>query len=348
MGIFLASVILGIVPMVVYALLVWRLDRWEKEPFPLLLAAFCWGAVPSIVFALVAQLVFGSPPVPEGAEVSLLSELYDASFLAPLTEELVKAFGVFLIFTIFHREIDSVLDGLIYGSMVGFGFSAVENVLYFAGQPDPASLVLLFFLRAFIFGMLHALFTGLFGVGLALGKFSSNPLGKLFWPALGLVMAMAMATHALHNYFATLGGEHLLYAIGGVAIGMLWFGMTAWVCLYHENRWIRIQLSDEVERGVIFAEQALAAADFWKRSSLSGGRSRRHLLHEATELAYQKQKALRHGSDIDLQGRIAALRERVRTLSLADPLVASGAIRPGRPLPPPLPPTRRVPPPLPG
>lgn len=346
MGIFLASIFLGIVPMVIYALLVWRLDRWEKEPFPLLLAAFCWGAVPSIVFALVAQLVFGSPPVPEGSEVSLLSELYDASFLAPLTEELVKAFGVFLIFRIFHREVDSVLDGLIYGSMVGFGFSAVENAFYFMGQPDAGSLILLFFLRAFIFGMLHALFTGLFGVGLALGKFSGNPLGKLFWPVLGL--GLAMATHALHNFFATLGGEHLLYAIGGVTVGVIWFGITAWICLYHENRWIRIQLSEEVERGVIFAEQALAAADFWKRSSLFGGWRRRHLLHEATELAYQKQKALRHGLDADLQRSITTLRERVRALSLADPLVASGVIRPGRPLPPPLPPKRRVPPPLPG
>lgn len=346
MTLFLASVVLGIVPMVVYALVVWRLDRWEKEPFPLLLAAFFWGAVPSILFALVAQLVFGSPPAPEGSEVSLLSELYDASFLAPLTEELVKAFGVFLIFRIFHREVDSVLDGLIYGSMVGFGFSAVENIFYFAGQADAGSLIFLFFLRAFIFGMLHALFTGLFGVGLALGKFSSNPLGKVFWPVIGL--GAAMATHSLHNYFATLGGEHLLYAILGVTIGMLWFGVTAWVCLYHENRWIRIQLSEEVERGVLFAEQALSAADFWKRSSLFGGWNRRRLFHEATELAYQKQKAERHGKNVETEALIASLRERVRSLSLADPMVIAGSIRPGRPLPPPLPPTRRMPPPLPG
>jgi len=346
MTLFLASVVLGIVPMVVYALVVWRLDRWEKEPFPLLLAAFFWGAVPSILFALVAQLVFGSPPAPEGSEVSLLSELYDASFLAPLTEELVKAFGVFLIFRIFHREVDSVLDGLIYGSMVGFGFSAVENVFYFAGQADAGSLIFLFFLRAFIFGMLHALFTGLFGVGLAMGKFSANPLGKVFWPVIGL--GTAMATHSLHNYFATLGGEHLLYAIFGVTIGMLWFGVTAWVCLYHENRWIRIQLSEEVERGVLFAEQALSAADFWKRSSLFGGWNRRRLFHEATELAYQKQKAERHGKNAETEAIIASLRERVRSLSLADPMVIAGSIRPGRPLPPPLPPTRRIPPPLPG
>lgn len=346
---FLASVFLGIVPMVIYAMVIWRVDRWEKEPFPLMLAAFAWGAVPSIIFAVIAQTVFGVSAESDG----LMGELYEASFLAPVTEELVKATGVLLIFRLFRHEIDSVLDGLIYGSMVGFGFSAVENVFYFTGQPDAASLIALFFLRAFIFGMLHALFTGLFGVGLALGRFSANPMFKLSWPMLGL--AAAMFTHGLHNYFATIGGEHLLYAIGGISIGILWFFVTVSICLYHENRWIRIQLSEEVEKGVLCAEQALDAAGFWSRSSLSAlnhGFSlvarRKRLLSEATELAYQKQKLLRGSIQDPVQEtRIAEIRERVRELSRQDPLVLSGVIQPSRRLPPPLPPTRRIPPPLP-
>ncbi len=352
MVLFLASVVLGIVPMVFYALVVWRLDRWEKEPIPLLIAAFLWGAMPSVVFALIAQLVLGAPEPPAGGEASLLSELYDASILAPLTEELVKAFGVFLIFLLFRREIDSVLDGLIYGSMVGFGFAAVENVFYFAGQPDAASLLFLFFLRAFLFGMLHALFTGLTGVGLALGRFSSSPLMKLVWPILGL--AAAMATHGLHNYFATLGGGYLLFSVLGITLGIAWFGLTMGICLYHENRWVRIHLSEEVESGVLCAEQALDAASFWHRGPLSGfsrgfipAWRRRTLLQAAAELAYQKQKAIRHGADPEENGRIAILRERVRFLSRTDPLVVSGRIRPGHRLPPPLPPQRRIPPPLP-
>lgn len=353
MVLFLASVILGIVPMVLYALVVWRLDRWEREPFPLLLAAFLWGSVPSILFSLVAQFILGAVPTgAEGGEASLMSELYEASLIAPLTEELVKGLGVLLIFVIFHREIDSVLDGLIYGSMVGFGFAAVENIFYFAGQADAGSLIVLFLLRAFIFGMLHALFTGLTGVGLALGRFSSGLHLKFLWPVLGL--GAAMATHALHNYFATLGGGHLLLAILGIGCGLLWFAITIGLCLYHENRWVRIQLSEEVDRGVLCAEQALAAANFWSRSPLCGisqgiGKAwRRHrLLHEATELAYQKQKAIRHGADPGESARIAALRERVRVLSREDPLVVSGRVQPGRRLPPPLPPLRRIPPPLP-
>jgi len=85
MDLFLASVFLGIVPMVIYALIIWRIDRWEKEPFPLMLAAFLWGAVPSILFALIAQVMLGVTSIESGGEVSLMSELYEASFLAPLT-----------------------------------------------------------------------------------------------------------------------------------------------------------------------------------------------------------------------------------------------------------------------
>ena len=267
MGLFLASIILGIVPMVVYALIVWRLDRWEKEPFPLMLAAFFWGFIPSAIFALISQVILGIPLEMSGREPTLMDELTQASIHAPVTEEFIKAFGVWLVMRIFRREVDSILDGMIYGSMVGFGFSAIENILYFSSQPDPGSLAVLFFLRAFIFGFLHAMFTGLTGTGLALGKFTRIPLMKIGWPLLGL--AAAMATHALHNYFATIGGESLLYAILGCALGVCFFGVLIGVCLFHENKWIQIHLADEVDDGVIFAQQARDAAAYWKRSSLS-------------------------------------------------------------------------------
>lgn len=337
--------------MVIYAFFIWRLDRWEKEPFPLVLAAFFWGAIPSIIFAIVAQVILGLPVQGAEGEVSLTGQLYQASLVAPVTEEIFKGIGLALIFLIFRREIDSILDGLIYGSMIGFGFSAVENILYFSGQPDATSLLGLFFLRAFIFGMLHALFTGLTGVGFALGMFSKSGLMKAGWPVLGLLAAMA--THALHNYFATLGGEHILYAMGGIFVGISWFVITAIVCLVHENRWIRIQLADEVANGVLFSQQALDAASFWTRSSLSvfnQGFStvvkRKKLLHEATELAYEKQRHEKFGATEKCLLKAASLRESVRKLSREDPLLLKGLIQRDQVLPPPLPPKRETPPPI--
>lgn len=353
MTLFLASIFLGIFPMILYAIIVWRIDRWEREPIPLLIAAFLWGSIPSVLFAIIGQSILGFPLDDLSPDGALFTQLYQASVVAPITEEMTKGLGLVLLFLLFEREIDSVLDGLIYGSMIGFGFSAVENVLYFLGQTDPGGLFLLFFLRAFVFGMLHALFTGLFGVGLALGKFAQHPALRIGWPLLGLILAML--THALHNFLATLGGEHLLIAVLGVSFGLLWFATTIIVCLWHENRWIRIHLADEVENGILFAQQALDTSHFWKRSSLSALSDgirftwiRRALLHEATELAYEKQRQLRFGTTEACLARIAALRGRVRTLSRLDPLFLSGQLE-GKTnhLPKPPPPLRRQPPPLP-
>ena len=336
---FLASVFLGLVPMAIYAAVVCWLDRWEKEPIPLLIAAFGWGCVPSIVFAVVAQIALGMPL--DAEELSLGSVLYQASIVAPVTEEFIKAMGLLLIFLLFKDEVDSVLDGLIYGSMIGFGFAAVENVLYFSGQTDPAGLLWLVLLRAIIFGMLHALFTGLTGVGFALGKFASLPM-KLIWPIVGL--SLAIATHSLHNYFATMGGAHLFIATIGVSLGTLWFFGTVAYCLVRESQWIRLHLAEEVSEGVLLADQADDTSHFWKRSGLdlfsmplSVSLKRREMLHLATKLAFLKQRQLLSGFDEQRSRKIDSLRRDLRRLSQSDPLVLSGDIPRNRKLPPPLP-----------
>ena len=228
----IASIILGIFPMVVYAVLVWRLDRWEKEPIPLMLASFLWGFIPSAVFAVCTQMMLGFPALPESAEPALATQFYENSILAPLTEEFIKGLGVLIVMLWFRHEIDSLLDGLIYGSMIGFGFAAMENILYFLGQPDAYSLAGLFFLRAIVFGMLHAFFTGFTGLGFAMARFTHKPWLKLLWPILGL--SMAIFVHALHNAFATIGGEALWFSVLLISLGILGFLILAIVCLFHE------------------------------------------------------------------------------------------------------------------
>ena len=43
----LTSIFLGIVPMVLFALLIWRIDCCETDPVPLIVGAFIWGAFTS-------------------------------------------------------------------------------------------------------------------------------------------------------------------------------------------------------------------------------------------------------------------------------------------------------------
>ena len=52
---------LALAPALLYVLLIWWLDRYEKEPISLAILAFVWGATPAILLALVFEILLGIP-----------------------------------------------------------------------------------------------------------------------------------------------------------------------------------------------------------------------------------------------------------------------------------------------
>lgn len=318
------SIVMGIVPMVIYAGFLWWLDRWEKEPLPLLAAAFVWGFIPSAIIALILQLVLDIP-ISSIFEVNALAyDLVSAGIIAPLTEESIKAVAVLLIFIFFYREFDSLLDGIIYGSLVGFGFAAIENVLYFVGTgaEDVASLGCLIFMRAFLFGLNHAFFTSLTGMGFAAARYQKNIFLKLLLPLIGL--SCAMAAHSIHNSLVSFGLIGFPLAVMADWIGILGVLVVALVSLFHEASWIKKYLAEEVQLGTLTLQQAATVASFGGRisnnfSSLGGGVGHwwrtRHFYQQCAELAYKKHQFLKMGNEGGNQPLIDKLRAEVRGLS---------------------------------
>ena len=168
---FLSIVLLlltGIPAMVV----IYRLDYFEPEPVSLVAGALLWGGLVATSFASLANELF----------VGLLQrtmspdvfESWAAAIVAPTNEELYKGLGLVVLFLIARREINGLLDGLIYGAFIGLGFQAVENVQYFLQMTDASGtgqvvpVLGMFFLRVVISGLYsHTLFTGLVGIGFA-------------------------------------------------------------------------------------------------------------------------------------------------------------------------------------
>lgn len=203
----LLVMLLSFVPMLLYALLLWWLDRYEKEPLHLLAFAFLWGAIPAIILSLLLEVLLDIP-IMAVSNSALTYDLLGSSFSAPLVEEGVKALAVLSLFLFFRREIDSPLDGLIYGGMTGFGFAAVENFFYLFGAYESggiAGTLILTFFRAGLFGLNHAMYTGFTGLGLALVLETRRTWLKFLLPPLGL--ALAIGTHAYHNTFSTFWGH---------------------------------------------------------------------------------------------------------------------------------------------
>jgi RsiW-degrading membrane proteinase PrsW (M82 family) len=102
----------GVLPMVVYAFVLGWFDRYEKEPGGLLIAAFVWGAFPAVLFSLVTQLLLG---IPTSYFIRPAADLLEAAVIAPISEEVFKGAAVLLLFLFHRRELDTPLDGLVYG-----------------------------------------------------------------------------------------------------------------------------------------------------------------------------------------------------------------------------------------
>ncbi|MDP9798337.1 RsiW-degrading membrane proteinase PrsW (M82 family) [Catenuloplanes nepalensis] len=169
------ATVVAVVLFALYAVPFWifvgGLDFLEREPPTLLATAFAWGA-----------LVATSVAIPgAGALHNVLAKLVSPEFAAdwgaaiagPTVEETVKVLGVFAIVLVAAAQVNSPLDGAVYGAMVGLGFQVAEDVVFAVnavaveGQGDRVSpVVITFFLRGFLAGLWsHTLFGALAGVG---------------------------------------------------------------------------------------------------------------------------------------------------------------------------------------
>jgi RsiW-degrading membrane proteinase PrsW (M82 family) len=321
------SCILGLAPMVAYTLLLWLFDRYEKEPWGLLVAAFVWGFIPSAIIALFSQIVLSIPTAAIFGGNAFSLHLVEAGLIAPVTEEAIKGAGVLLLLLIFRREFDSVFDGILYGGLVGFGFAAIENVLYFLDSGSVGGVIALAFLRAFIFGLNHAFYTSLTGIGLALARYQRNPALRLALAALGFLAAVL--AHSLHNFGAT-------YAAAGTLAGLLfsWLVDSAGIffvfvvillALRREGQWVSEYLEDEVTRGTLSAGQLQVAQSAARRLGDSWGaffsgnfarwRKARRFYQQAAELAFKLHQVRHMGDEGGNQALVERLRGEVNALS---------------------------------
>ncbi|MGC9347214.1 MAG: PrsW family intramembrane metalloprotease [Anaerolineae bacterium] len=323
----LLILVLSFLPMLVYALVLWWLDRYEKEPWVLLAVAFVWGAVPSVILALILQIVLDIPVMAISGSNQLTYDLLGASVVAPLTEEAVKALALLALLLLLRREIDSPIDGVIYGGIVGFGFAAVENVFYLFGAYSESGIGGVFglaFLRAGVFGLNHAMYTGFTGLGVALALEVDR---KLLKPVPVLVgFAVAVGVHALHNALATLssyGGTAALFvAVATDWLGVLILLLVAGITFWLERRRIVAYGEKLVQEGVIQAGEIETLKSTFRRrvarlSALFSGdlrkwQSRRRYHQKVTEAAFAWHRA--KNGDAWAQDRLKRLEDEAASL----------------------------------
>lgn len=267
---FILATILATMTAVPYGFLLWWLDHNEPEPISLLITSFLWGACVSTMLSLVLNTTSG------GIFYSLvgdagLANFMTASLAAPLFEELTKGIAVGLLFVLFQREFDNVLDGIIYGAFIGLGFAWFENILYYMNAAEAGGLPGML-QNAWARGVVsatggsHAAYTALTGCGFGLVRTIRR--GALRWLMVPLFWGLSMFAHFAWNtfvgpvvYITSPDNEAVQYLVGlpiAVVILQLPFTLlllaTVVLSWRHENRIIRRFLT-QAAPGVVTPEE---------------------------------------------------------------------------------------------
>jgi RsiW-degrading membrane proteinase PrsW (M82 family) len=309
--------------MFLFAAFVYWLDRYEKEPKLLLGAAFFWGVAVAAGGAFIINTAFGIGIfVVTGNEG--LTDFATTSVIAPFVEEFLKGLAVAIVFFLFRKEFDSILDGIIYGGMVALGFAATENTFYIYShgyqEGGWGALWVLVFIRIFLVGWQHPFYTSFTGIGFATSRLSKNMFIKLLAPLAGYAVAVSM--HAFHNTF---GG--LIGGLGGLALGTLvdwsmWAmmaGFIVWMIVKEQNL-VRKHLREEVASGLISQAQYNKAISPWTLTmTIFSGHATSRFYQVCGELSHKKEQLAKLGDEggntaiiASLRAELSALRPQVR------------------------------------
>jgi len=327
----LVGLILGVMfvtPLVLtYLFFIRWADRFEPEPWWLILVAFAWGAI----FATLGGGITSS------IAQSLTTAMFDASasdmdvvgatVFAPVFEETFKGVGVALIAlasALGLRELDGPLDGAIYGGVVGLGFTLTEDILYVANQFASSGLLggfFLLFLRTVLLGLSHCTFTACTGLGFGIATETKSWTLKILAPCMGFGAAMLM--HAMHNFLPTVfgdGGLVLMLLISWL-IDILFFVLLALLVVRDRTIVIR-ELFGEVGSLLHPKELQLVSSYFqlgmqnWGvlfSKGWSAFRARRKKQLHLVELAFIKSRRRRGEGGADLDRKEAELRREIVT-----------------------------------
>jgi len=343
------------------AVAIYWLDLFEREPKLMLAAAVIWGGVIATSLAAYAN----------EAWLSVLGKIGSPDFVAawgtaivgPGVEETLKLMGVVVLFLIASAEFDGVLDGFVYGAMVGLGFTVVEDVSYFIRHVvdtanttvDQAGPVIDTFLIRVVGGGLygHVLFTGLTGTGFAYLVTRRSVAMPRRIAGAALCMVAGVTAHVVWNspwMESVLGSDPSVLqwieygAIKGLPFLILLAILVALATRSEEGNFRRI-VAGEPDPAVITDDEVRSLRSLWTRRSartasgrLRGPEARR--LTGRLQAAQIEYAMIRSRSDsladpaLDAQRRkIRSIRAQLAILPVVPPAFStSPGSRPARPI----------------
>ncbi len=178
----------AVLPVAIICWIIFRLDKFEKEPAWPLLITFLIGGICTIPILFWESWVSTTSLE---QDVNTWKTIVIAFLVVALSEEFVKSLGVYL-YPYQQSFFNERMDGIIYGVMTAMGFAAVENIFY-AYQHDWATIIV----RAFTAVPTHAVFGVITGYYFGMAKFNKEK--KWSYILRGFVIVVGL--HGLYDFF---------------------------------------------------------------------------------------------------------------------------------------------------
>ncbi|MEU1537374.1 PrsW family intramembrane metalloprotease [Actinacidiphila glaucinigra] len=351
---FLVGLLLAVLPVPILGGAFLWLDRVEPTPLRNAVFAFAWGACAATLVAILANEYATELLATTFTASDSQSDIWGATFVAPVVEESAKGAAVLLLFLFRRRDFTGIVDGVVIAGLTATGFAFTENILYLGSgfAEDQAygtdgglgTTAAMFVVRIVMTPFAHPLFTSLTGIGFAIAATSRPGRARRWLAPLGGWL-LAMVLHGTWNGSASFSPLGFLAVYATVMIPL--FGLLVWLAIWsrsNELRTIRTQLPLYAMAGWLSPPEPAAIGSMkgrgLARSAARGAQGKeaartvREYVSFATSLAFLRARANRGTAGADFQAREQELLHHLwERKAVAQPALthAAHAIRPAFP-----------------
>ncbi len=203
--------LLAIFPGLLISYLIYRLDRYEKEPWWQLTICFVLGASMVWIAYHVERMLGNSAYTMTVDMPSIVFTLLDAFVVVAFTEEILK-FAVLRGYIFREESFNEPMDGIVYAVLVAMGFATAENIQYVMEGGWETGLV-----RMFTAVPAHGMLAVIMGYFLGIAKFESYDRPRLYFRG----VALAVLGHGAYDFFIL---QQFYPALAGLALVLLILG----------------------------------------------------------------------------------------------------------------------------
>jgi len=184
----LQLIVVAVLPALLLCLLIYLLDKYERESFLPLVTTFVLGMLCSLP-AVGVQWLASKAGIEDSSNLGLL--LLNVFIVVALSEEVVKL-AAMMLYPYRQSFFDEPMDGIVYMLMIGMGFAIVENLIYAQKFGMETTLI-----RSFTAVPAHAIFAVILGYFVGLSKFTEDKNFKLIQRGL----LITVLVHGMYDFF---------------------------------------------------------------------------------------------------------------------------------------------------